>query len=114
MNTVRQAYIELCTRYQKFKNNIDSLEATKINLVLPFLQVLTYDVFNPTEVIAAYMHEGHAVDFAVVVKKAPLILVHVEKHGNSLSGVPNAELVEVFQKSAARVAVMTNGVDFQF
>lgn len=41
----------LSERAIKLKDNIRTEEAIKTSLVLPFIQALGYDIFNPAEVI---------------------------------------------------------------
>lgn len=41
-------------RTQKTKDKIETEEATKTAFVMPFIQSLGYDVFNPTEVVPEF------------------------------------------------------------
>ena len=48
---------EVRTRSGRFAKRIEHLEteeATKSSLVLPFLQMLGYEIFDPTEVVPEY------------------------------------------------------------
>lgn len=40
----------LAERIGKLKDSVKTEEATKTSFVLPFLQALSYDIFNPEEV----------------------------------------------------------------
>ena len=42
------------TRIEKLKDSINTEEATKTSLIMPFFSLLGYDVFNPTEFIPEY------------------------------------------------------------
>jgi hypothetical protein len=42
-------------RVNKLKDQIQTEEATKNAFIMPFLQVLGYDVFNPMEVVPEYI-----------------------------------------------------------
>ena len=42
-------------RFVKLKEQIQTEEATKNAFVMPFLQSLGYDVFNPLEVVPEYI-----------------------------------------------------------
>ncbi|WP_240163482.1 hypothetical protein [Spirosoma taeanense] len=42
---------QLGDRVARLKDSIQTEEATKTALILPFLQTLGYDVFNPLEVV---------------------------------------------------------------
>ena len=51
-------------------SNIETEEATKTALVMPFLQALGYDIFNPAEVIPEFtadvgIKKGEKVDYAI-------------------------------------------------
>jgi hypothetical protein len=45
---------QLSDRIEKLKDNLQTEEATKNALIMPFLQALGYDVFNPLEVVPEY------------------------------------------------------------
>lgn len=44
----------LAKRVQKLKDNIQTEEATKTSIIMPFFQTLNYDVFNPEEFIPEF------------------------------------------------------------
>lgn len=46
---------QLYNRVESLKDQINTEEATKNAFIMPFLQILGYDVFNPTEVIPEYV-----------------------------------------------------------
>ena len=41
-------------RIERLKDNIQTEEATKTSLILPFFQLLGYDVFNPFEFVPEF------------------------------------------------------------
>jgi predicted type IV restriction endonuclease len=45
----------LSNRFEKIRDNISTEEATKTSLILPFIQVLGYDVFNPQELVPEFI-----------------------------------------------------------
>lgn len=45
---------KLGKRVEKIKNNINTEEATKTSLVMPFFQILGYDIFDPTEFVPEF------------------------------------------------------------
>lgn len=47
----KDAIKQLAERVVKLKENIQTEEATKNALIMPFISALGYDVFNPLEVI---------------------------------------------------------------
>ena len=57
-------------RVVKLKDQIATEEATKNAFIMPFLQSLGYDVFNPVEVIPEYVTDigtkkGEKIDYAI-------------------------------------------------
>ena len=48
---------QLSERIVRLKDNIQTEEATKTALILPFLQALGYDVFNPLEVLPEFVSD---------------------------------------------------------
>ena len=63
----------LSERVIKLKDNICTEEATKTSFVLPFLQALGYDVFDPMEVVPEFtcdvgIKKGEKIDYAVVYR----------------------------------------------
>lgn len=45
---------QLSARVVKLKDTLDTEEGTKMSLILPFFQILGYDVFNPDEFMPEY------------------------------------------------------------
>ena len=45
---------QLADRVEKMKPQLQTEEATKNALIMPFIQTLGYDVFNPSEVIPEF------------------------------------------------------------
>ncbi|MBD5799698.1 DNA polymerase III subunit epsilon [Bacillus pseudomycoides] len=101
------------------KEYITNEEMTKQSLIIPFLQKLGYDVFNPLEVRPEYIADfgakkGEKVDYAVFKNGVPIILIEAKsvtenllKHDAQLSRYFNA-LPDV------KVGVLTNGVEYKF
>lgn len=59
--------------------NIQTEEATKNALIMPFITALGYNVFNPTEVTPELhadvgLKKGEKVDYAILVDGKPAIL----------------------------------------
>lgn len=62
---------QLSERALKMKDQLATEEATKTAVLLPFLQVLGYDVFNPSEVSPEFVADvgikkGEKIDYAVI------------------------------------------------
>lgn len=100
---------------------IDSIlteEATKNALIMPFLQALGYDVFNPLEVVPEYITDvgikkGEKIDYAIMRDGVPVILVECKHHGKNLD-LHDGQLLRYFHVSKARFGILTNGITYRF
>ncbi|MFT4095162.1 MAG: hypothetical protein QM640_16140 [Niabella sp.] len=54
-NDLKLKLEQLHQRVDALKDQIHTEEATKNAFVMPFIQILGYDIFNPTEVIPEYI-----------------------------------------------------------
>lgn len=94
-------------------------EATKNALVMPFLQVLGYDVFDPREVVPEFtadvgIKKGEKVDYAVKHEGEIVMLIEAKKAGAPLAVGHASQLFRYFTVTTARIAILTNGVQYQF
>lgn len=96
---------------------IETEEATKTALVMPFLQALGYDVFNPAEVVPEFtadvgIKKGEKVDYAVCRDGEPAILVECKPHGAKLDHY-SGQLYRYFSVTRARIAILTDGLVYR-
>ena len=94
-------------------------EAAKNALVMPFLQALGYNVFNPSEVIPEFTcdvgtKKGEKVDYAICNDGDVSILVECKPASAELNLNHASQLFRYFSVTEARVAILTNGVEFKF
>ena len=94
-------------------------EAAKNALVMPFLQALGYNVFNPAEVIPEFTADvgtkkGEKVDYAICTEGKVSILVECKPASSELTINHASQLFRYFSVTEARVAILTNGVIFKF
>lgn len=94
-------------------------EAAKNALVMPFLQILGYNVFNPSEVIPEFTcdvgtKKGEKVDYAICHEGKISILVECKPASSELNINHASQLFRYFSVTDARVAILTNGVVFKF
>ena len=71
---------QLHQRVNGLKDQINTEEATKNTFVMPFIQILGYDIFNPTEVIPEHIcdigtKKGEKIDYAIFKDGVPAILI---------------------------------------
>lgn len=110
---------EFSTRVIKLRENINTEEATKTSIVLPFFQLLGYDIFNPMEFVPEYTADvgtkkGEKVDYAIIIDGEPLILVETKPVNTELSTKHMNQLLRYFTVTKAKFAILTNGVTYKF
>ncbi len=109
----------LATRIESTKAMISTEEATKNAMVMPFIQILGYNVFDPMEVTPELIADvgtkkGEKVDYAVLKDGKPIILFECKKCGGDLSINHASQLFRYFHVTAARFGVLTNGLTYRF
>lgn len=110
----------LSKRIPQIANSLQTEEATKNALVMPFLHtVLGYDVFNPSEVVPEFTADtigkkGEKVDYALIKKGEVQILIECKKYNEKLSIKHASQLFRYFSVTNARLAILTNGTEYQF
>jgi hypothetical protein len=110
---------ELSKRAQEHREILLTEEAAKTALVMPFLQALGYDVFNPAEVVPEFTcdvgtKKGDKVDYAICREGKVAILVECKPANAELSLNHASQLFRYFSTTEARLAVLTNGVVYKF
>jgi len=110
----------LTDKIQKLGASLETEEATKNALIMPFIsQVLGYDVFDPTEVIPEFtadtgVKKGEKVDYAIKNNGELTILIEAKKAGEPLKSQHASQLFRYFAVTHARIAILTNGIEYQF
>ena len=108
----------LSDRVAKLKDSLLTEEATKTSLVLPFIQALGYDFFNPHEFVPEYTcdigtKKGEKVDYAILKDGKPIILIEC-KHCDEELAQHDGQLLRYFHVSNAKFGVLTNGINYRF
>ena len=106
------------TRALKLKDIVATEEATKNSLILPFFQLLGYDVFNPLEFIPEFTADvgtkkGEKVDFAIMLNEEPAILIEAKWAGATLEK-HDSQLFRYFGTTTAKFGILTNGIFYKF
>ena len=106
-------------RIKHIKDNVCTEEATKTSLILPFFQILGYDVFNPLEFVPEYtadtgIKKGEKVDYAILNNSDPLILIEAKAANIELTPKHMNQLLRYFMVTKARFGILTNGIVYKF
>ena len=109
---------QLSARVEKIKDNILTEEATKNAFIMPFIQALGYDVFDPTEVVPELdcdlvKKKGEKIDYAIQ-KDGETIMLFECKHWQQDLNLHETQLQRYFTSSKARFGVLTNGIEYRF
>ncbi len=108
----------IAERVIKLKDQIQTEEATKNAFIMPFLQSLGYDVFNPLEVVPEYITDigtkkGEKIDYAIFKDGKPTILVECKDWRQNLN-LNDGQLLRYFHVSKAKFGLLTNGIVYRF
>ena len=108
----------LAERVATLKENIQTEEATKNAFIMPFIQILGYDVFNPMEVIPEFtadigIKKGEKVDYAILQNGNPIILIECKYWQENLD-IHSSQLHRYFNATKARFGLLTNGLKYRF
>lgn len=110
----------MATKVAQTKEMIQTEEATKTSLVMPFIQeVLGYNVFDINEVVPEFiadvgLKKGEKIDYAILHGGEVSILVECKKISQPLNIDNASQLFRYFHVTNARIAILTNGQQWQF
>jgi hypothetical protein len=110
----------IAQQIQKLREQILTEEATKNAFVMPFINALGYNVFNPMEVCPEFTADvpglkGEKVDYAIIMDSKPTILIECKWCGGSLENPKHSsQLHRYFHTTTARFSILTNGVLYRF
>lgn len=109
----------LSSRIVSTKDMIQTEEATKNAMVMPFIQILGYNPFDPTEVTPELnadigIKKGEKVDYAILRDGKPIMLFECKRSGGDLSISHAGQLFRYFHVTEARFGILTNGLVYRF
>ncbi|MEW4567199.1 type I restriction endonuclease [Tautonia sp. JC769] len=110
---------QIAARIPAHRVHLATEEATKNALVLPLINALGYNVFDPTEVVPEFIADvgtkkGEKVDYVIMRDGKPAILIECKSVGSKLSLNHASQLFRYFTTTDARFAVLTDGIEYQF
>lgn len=107
-------------RVAELKEHCSTEEAAKSSLIMPFLQLLGYDAFDPRIVVPEFTADvgtkkGERVDYALKRGGDVIILIEAKAVGDPLDGGKAAQLHRYFHGlPSAKIAILTDGVVYKF
>lgn len=109
---------QFAERVSTLKERILTEEATKNAFIMPFIQMLGYDVFDPTEVIPEMdcdliKKKGDKLDYAIMREGEPILLIEC-KHWQQNLDLHATQLQKYFVASKAKFGLLTNGIEYRF
>lgn len=109
----------LATRIASTRAMIHTEEATKNAMIMPFIQILGYNVFDPVEVTPEFIADvgtkkGEKVDYAINRDGKPIMLFECKKAGGDLGINHAGQLFRYFHITESRFGVLTNGLVYRF
>ena len=109
---------ELASKISELKEKINTEESTKHAFVLPFIQLLGYNIFDPTEVVPEFtadigIKKGEKVDYAIFQNGDPILIIECKNWREDLN-IHNSQLFRYFHVSKTRFSLLTNGIEYRF
>lgn len=109
----------IAARVPNQAGHLQTEEATKNALVLPFIKALGFDVFDPMEVRPELtadvgVKKGEKVDYAIFRDGKPIIIMECKKYGTDLKKITATQLFRYFTVTETRFGVLTNGTQYFF
>lgn len=108
----------LSKRVSAMIGDIQTEESTKTSVIMPFFQIMGYDVFNPKEFLPEFtadvgIKKGERVDYAIMQDGEPVILIEAKPITDDLKK-HDSQLFRYFGTTSAKFAILTNGKEYKF
>lgn len=113
---------KLSEQIRKRVDQVVGEEATKMALIVPFLNTLGYDIYDPTEVMPEYVADFatkkagqfEKVDYALAINGTIVMLVEAKASGQKAEA-HDGQLSRYFNGLLkTKVAIVTNGTEYRF
>jgi hypothetical protein len=108
----------LAAHILKMKDNVHTEEAAKTAFIMPFIQALGYDIFNPSEVVPEFIadigiKQGEKIDYAIMKDDQPILLIECKGVVANLD-IHSSQLFRYYATLRAKFAILTNGIEYRF
>lgn len=114
----KDTILQLSEKIVKQKETVATEEATKTAFILPMINALGYDIFDPTEVVPEMdcdliKSKGEKIDYAILKDREPIMLIECKDSKQNLN-LHSTQLQKYFVASKSRFGVLTNGIEWRF
>lgn len=118
MSDLKEGIKRFREKYDTVCDKLSNEEQTKNALIMPFFQMLGWDVFNPLEFVPEYtadfgIKKGEKVDYAIIVNEEPVILIEAKSITEDLDR-HDGQLFRYFGTTASKFGILTNGRVYKF
>lgn len=108
----------LAERVSRQKEVVNTEEATKMSFIMPFLNALGYDVYDPMQVTPECncdygTKKGEKIDYTVNLDGKPIMIIECKHWAQDLDK-HKAQLFRYYQVSPAKFGILTNGIVYKF
>lgn len=108
----------LSEKVKSLKETTNTEESTKTAFILPLLQILGYDIFNPLELIPECHSDigskkREKVDYCICLNQTPTIIIECKNWNEELNCHVN-QLIRYYHTSKAKFSLLTNGIKYYF
>lgn len=106
-------------RVLELRDKISTEEATKTSLILPFFNLMGYDIFNPSEFVPEFTADfgtkkGEKVDYAIFINGEPIILIEAKACFDNILDKHCSQLFRYFTTTSSKFGILTNGIRYLF
>lgn len=115
----KEEILSLSNQVFERKPFVRNEETTKHSLIIPFIQTLGYDVFNPQEVRPEFTADfgkkkGEKVDYAILNNDKAIIFIEAKAINENLQN-HDSQLSRYFNTTpTVKLAILTNGIKYKF
>ena len=118
-NQIKEKIVDLSKRIMETREMIPNEEATKNAYIMPFLQIMGYDIFNPLEVMPEFTADigikaGEKVDYAIMRNGEAAILIECKPCNHELNIANESQLLRYFNVTKVKFGILTNGIVYKF
>lgn len=110
--------LSISLKIENLRDKVFTEEATKTSFILPLLNSLGYDIFDPTIVVPEFTADigkkkGEKVDYAIMKDDKPIILIEAKPHTEILDR-HKTQLERYFTVTDSKFGILTNGIEYRF